>query len=157
MFRAKRAIFIIIIWIKICFCKDLFSQSISVTGDWVLTINQTNLQAGAGSDLDSTYTSITDQVNVGINMGKVTWTVYVDKSDINWLSNIQIYVRRRSSHGKKVTGGTSWQQVNLSSQTFFQGRRTVNNIKVQCGLKGVSLQIPPDTYTGIITYPVMEI
>ena len=131
---------------------------VSVTGDWTLTIDETDLIAGPGSDLNPQYPSATDQITVDITQTGKNWTVYIQGSVTNWHSDLSVYVRRTSdgTGNGSISGGTNWMQVTLGSQQFFQGRRRRLGINAQFGLTGMSVQVPPDTYSGTITYTIIE-
>ena len=131
---------------------------VTVTGDWTLIIDETDLIAGPGSDLNPQYPSASDQITVDITSTGKNWTVYIQGSVNNWHSDLSVYVRRTSDGTGNgwISGGTNWMQVTLGSQQFFQGRRRRLGINVQCGLTGMSIQVPPDDYTGTITYTVVE-
>jgi hypothetical protein len=131
---------------------------VTVTGDWTLVIDETDLQAGPGSDLIAQYPSASDQIVVDITQTGKRWTVYIQGAVTNWHSDLSVYVRRTSNGTGNgwISGGTSWMQMTLGSQQFFQGARRRLGINVQCGLTGMSIQVPPDTYSGTITYTVVE-
>jgi hypothetical protein len=132
--------------------------NVTVTGDWTLVIDENDLQDGPGSDLNPQYPSATDQISVDITQTGKNWTVYIQGSITNWYSGLSVYVRRTSdgSGNGWISGGTNWMQVTLGSQQFFQGNKRRLGIHVQCGLTGMSVQVPPDTYSGTITYTVVE-
>lgn len=134
--------------------------SITVTGDWSETIDASDLQAGAGSDLIDTYESASDAVSINIS-GTTgagdNWRVDVKKVDTNWHGNFILYVKRTSDGtGGTVSGGTSYQQVTDTYQSFFSGSDDVSGINVQLKLSGVSIQIPPDIYTTTVYYTVVD-
>ena len=133
--------------------------SITVSGDWSETIDVSDLQSGAGSDLIDTYESASDQVDIDINIGgSGQWQVDVRKTDTNWHSNFQLsVVRTADGQGTgNISGGTSYQEVTDTDQIFFEGSKNRTNIGAQLKLSGVSVQIPPDTYTTTIYYTVSE-
>ena len=139
-------------------CTILPAQSISIIGSWNLSIDGSDLQAGAGSDLNPRYMSAEDQVVMDITNTNRYWTVTIQGVPFNWHSNLFLYVRRRSNGRGPgwIGGGTNWQQVSTTPQHFFQGRRRRVAIAIQYGLTGVSIQLPPDTYSGSIVYTVVE-
>lgn len=57
-----------------------------------LTIGMTDLQEGAGSDPNDTRTSAIHavQINVDCNKKNDTWIVYMQRSDSNWDSDLQL-------------------------------------------------------------------
>ena len=135
--------------------------SITVIGDWSETINASDLQAGAGSDLIDSYQSASDAVSISISgttSASDAWRVDVKKVDTNWHGDFILYVKRASDGGGgSVSGGTSYQQVTDTYQSFFSGSDDVSGINVQLKLSGVSIQIPPDIYTTTVYYTVVDI
>jgi hypothetical protein len=85
--------------------------------------------------------------------------VDVKKSDTNWHANFQLYVRRTSdgSGSGSISGGTSYQEITDTDQSFFNGTLDRSNITGQLELTGVTVQIPVDTYTTTVYYTVVEI
>lgn len=139
--------------------------TIGVSRSWSLTIDSSNLQGGPGTDLISTYESNTNQVLVQIQKGgggwftNWYWRVDVCKSDLNWPSEFYLDVRR-SSNGigfGSITGGTNYQEVTDTDQLFFTGSRNRILIGLQFRLRGVSLQVVPDTYITTVIYTLTEI
>lgn len=123
-----------------------------------MTIDSSDLQGGAGTDLNPTYLSASNEIRVDVGQTSTTWVVAVRGSATNWHPNFQFGVRRTTNGNGPgwISGGTSWLQVTGSDQQFFTGYRQRRNIRVQCGLTGVSLQIPADIYSGTVIYTVWE-
>lgn len=132
---------------------------ISVTGSWSETINSLDLQAGAGSDLISTYESSSDQVSISISDTSGNWRVDIKKIDTNWHNDLHLFVKRTSdgSGFGSISGGESYQEILDTYQTFFNGSGDGSNIHIQQKLSGVSVQIPPDSYGVTIYYTVVDI
>jgi hypothetical protein len=135
--------------------------SIAVAGTRFETIDASNLQAGAGSDLIDSYESIADAVSISISEttgASGDWRVDVKKVDSNWDGSFYLYVKRTSQgNGGSVSGGTGYQEVTDVDQSFFDGSGDVSGIGVQLKLSGVSVQIPPDTYTTTVYYTIVDI
>lgn len=134
--------------------------SITVTGSWSETIDASDLQAGAGSDLNSTYESGSSQVSIDISGtagGGDDWRVDVKKVDTIWHGNLTLWVKRTSAGtGGSVSGGTFYQPVGGTDSSFFNGSDDVSGIEVQLQLTGVSVSVPPNTYTTTVTYTVVD-
>lgn len=152
--------FFVILIVFIFKAYKILAISITVTGSWSLTIDETDLQAGAGSDLVAQYPSASNQVIVDITQTNRPWTVTIRGTVTNWHSDMRVWVRRTGDGNGhplgSIQGGTSWQQVTLTDQYFFEGTRRRINVPIQLGVNGVSLQIPPDTYSSTIIYTVTE-
>jgi len=134
--------------------------SITATGSWSRTISASDLTAGAGSDLISTYESASDAISIDI-IASLKYRVDVSKVDGNWHSNLQLFVKRTTSgtggSGSSVSGGTSYQQVTGIATSFFSGQRNRSNVKIQLKLTGASIQVPPAVYTTTVYYTVTDI
>lgn len=139
--------------------REIQAISITVTGSWSETIDESDLQAGPGSDLRAKYTSAKDQISIDIGDTAANWEVNVSKFDTNWHPDFQLSVKRTSkgTGPGSIKGGNSGQQVTDVSQQFFYGSETRDNVEVQFKLDGVSVQIPPDTYLTTVYYEVVEI
>ena len=156
----------IIIAASICSAAiPLFSQDISISGSWELTIDESDMQSGMISDLNSTYESPTDQVSATISnssygwFGTWYWRVDVSRDNSQWNNNLHLDVRR-SSGGfgfGSISGGTSYQEVTTSTQAFFTGVSFRLWIGFQYRLRGVSAAVPAGTYAATVTYTVVEL
>ena len=145
----------------ITICKKIQAIDIVVTGDWLLTVDASDLQAGAGSDLIDTYESIADAVSISISGtagASDNWRVDVKKVDTDWYGSFYLYVKRTSGGtGGSVSGGAAYQEITDADESFFDGSDDVSGIGIQLKLSGVSVQIPPDTYTTTVYYTVVDI
>jgi len=138
-----------------------WAATITVTGSWSETIDVSDLQGGAGSDLANTYTSASNAVSIDVGVsGRQTWRVDVYKIDSTWHTNLHLYVRRTSDgtgHSASwVSGGTSYQEVTGTAQSFFNGERSRSGITVQLQLTGVSVSVPAHTYSTTVYYTAVE-
>ena len=136
--------------------------SISVSGSWSWTINANDLISGAGSDLKSDYESATNAVSINISGATSdtdSWRVDVSKIDTHWPSSFTLYIQRTSAGegSGSVSGGISYQGITDVDQSFFSGNGNKSGITAQLKLSGMSLQIPPDTYTTTVYYTVVDI
>jgi hypothetical protein len=135
--------------------------SITVTGNWFETIDKNDLLSGAGSYLQSTYTSASGQVSIDIIATKGindAWRIDIRKLDNNWNDNLHPYVMRTSDgKGGSVIGGTSYQEVTDINTPFFSGSGKVKGINVQLRLSGASIQIPSSSYSTVLYYTVVDI
>lgn len=134
--------------------------SIDATGGWSRTITAADLEAGAGSDLKSTYESAADpSLTISGTAGNDdAWRVDVRRADTDWHSNLTLSVKRTGggTGGGSITGGTAYQAIGTSDAEFFSGAGDRSAIPLQFKLEGMSLQVPPDTYSTTITYTVVD-
>lgn len=132
--------------------------SITVTGSWSENINASDLQAGAGSDLISTYESATDAVSIDVTETSGNWAVDVKKIDTHWHSNLHLHIKRTSdgTGSGSISGGGAYQEVTDTDQSFFNGSGDRSNVNIQLKLTGVSVQVTPDTYTTTVYYTVYD-
>jgi len=135
-----------------------WSIDITSVGNWPLTIGENDLINGAGSDLNSTYESTTYQVSLTISGTSGSWRVDVRKVNTNWHSDLHLWVRRTGDgSGGSVSNGSVYQELTDTDQPFFTGSDDVPGITAQLKLSGMSIQVPPDTYTATIYYTVVDI
>lgn len=171
-----------ILFLLIVFCiteaKTQIATTITVIGQWDRNITQADLQGGAGSNLNSTYTSNASQVLLEIYRlylfpgNKIwNWAVDVHKEDVNWHTDLLIDVRR-TGNGQcnqttySVSGGTSYMNITGTDSQFFFGQVsgylgwfgsfTVSDIPLQYRLRGVSATVPAQTYTTTIYYTIRD-
>ena len=131
--------------------------TINVTGNWSETIDASDLQAGAGSDLKSTYESAADAGLLAISdTAGGAWRVDVRWSDTTWHTNFTLSVKRTGdgSGGGSISGGTVYQVIGESNVEFFSGTGDRSGIPLQFKLGDMSLQVPPDTYSTTVIYTV---
>jgi hypothetical protein len=140
------------------------SMAVSITaiGGVSRTIDSSDLISGAGSDLRDTYESPSDATSIAILDCTGTaeaWRVDVSRSDVEWNSNLTLYLRRTSDGigDGTILGGEEYQEVTSSINAFFSGEGDRQFIYVQYKLTGESVQIPRDQYISNITYTVVDI
>lgn len=140
--------------------------AILVTGNWITVLDVASTTE-AGIDFYSTYLSAPDEVLVDVfkTSGGNTpfwWRVDVRKSDVDWDSNLQLFIKRTGTgyapNGNSfIIGGTSFQLLTNTNQLFFLGRRQRYNIPIQFQLTGVSVLLPVKTYVTTVIYTVTEL
>jgi len=142
----------------ICSGGICWAISIAVTGNWSETIDSTDLQDGAGSDLISTYESAINAVSIDISATVGNWGLDVKKTDTNWHSDLHLHVKRTTdgTGSGSISGGGTYQDVTDTDQNFFSGFLDRSMINIQLELTGVSIQVPPDTYTTTVYYTVSD-
>ncbi len=139
----------------------LISQVITATGNWSVHISAMSLPE-AGTNFNSTYTSSAGQTFIDIDdrNKKYNWRIDVRKSDLNWNSNLLLYIRRTGNGVTKAgapLGGTNFQLLTNTNQYFFHGTRDNFLIPLQYQLTGVSVTLPAQNYSTniIFTYTVL--
>lgn len=152
--------------------RSLFAQltlALSSTTSWTTTVPATEVTE-AGNDFTGTYTSATNVKTLGVTNGTKNstaevngyyWTIAVRKVDTTWDNTAKIYTQRTgagtprsSSRTSTVSGGTTYQQITDTNQTFFTGYRGSTAIPIQYQLRGVSVVMAVTTYTTTIYYTV---
>lgn len=137
----------------------VFALSITVTGSWNETINEADLTGGAGTDLTSTYESAADEVSIDVgDTGATSWKVEQSRVDSNWHANFTLSIKRTADGTGEgtINGGQVYTEVDTTDKNFYTGQKNRMNVKCQLKLEGVSIQIPPDTYTTTIYYTVSD-
>jgi len=134
------------------------AANITISGSWSRTIGSGDLQGGAGSNLNTTYASATNQVTMTVTTTLTNWSVSVLRIDSSWNANFVLSIRRTSSgYGSgTVSGGTNYLTILTTSQNFVTGSGNMYLIALQEQLGGVSVSIPVATYTTTIQYTVVD-
>jgi hypothetical protein len=135
--------------------------SITSIGFWAETIDATDLAAGPGSDLEDTYESAADQVSLDISGAtgdSDAWRVDVRRVDSAWHADLHLHVQRTSdgSGGGSISGGSSYQEIGESYQSFFSGSGDRNQIDLRLKITGVSVQVPAAAYSSAVYYTVVD-
>lgn len=130
-------------------------------GNWSRTVDANDLLAGAGTNLISTYESNSDQglLTISGTTGDAdNWRVDVRKSDISWNNNLTLSVKRTGSGSGtgSISGGGAYQAVGDTDSALFSGSGDRINIPMQLQLSGISVSIPPGTYSASIIYTVVD-
>ena len=133
------------------------AADITVAGDWLRTITKTDLTAGAGSDLASTYESDAGVTTVAIaNTSGGAWRVSLRRADGTWNSNVSLWVRRSStgSGSGTISGGTTYVQLAALDTEVFSGTGDRSSVTLQFKLTGMSKNVAPGTYSTTVVYTV---
>ena len=129
------------------------AQYISVTGEWNYTIPISDI-SDAGEDFSGTYTSDVDQAYIDIWYWR-NWKVSVQKNNIDWNDDIDIYTRRTGNgwgSSSRINGGTNFTRIKDKSSNFFRGRGWNFNIPIQYEIRNISVTIPAHTYIIEVLY-----
>lgn len=142
----------------LCTSGICWAISITVTGSWSETIDESDLQGGAGSDLIDTYESAANAGIIDISATIGDWGLDVKKVDTNWHGDFHLYAKRTSdgTGSGSISGGDTYQEVTNTDASFFSGNDDRSNVDIQLQLTGVSIQVPPDIYTTTVYYTVSD-
>lgn len=94
----------------------------------------------------------------GTNGSADAWQVRVRKNGVSRLQGVTLYVKRTEdgSGSGTVRGGTSYTAVETSDVDFFDGCGDRTGITVQYKVSGISVNVPPGTYSTVITFTVVD-
>lgn len=135
--------------------------NVATSGSWVLEIDETDLESGAGSDLTDTYLSASNQVTLEIDVPPTNsgWSVSITRNDLRWDPDLTLYARRTTngSGSGSINGGTDYQEIKSFEEAFFTGSGDRSNIQVEFRLEGVSVTtLTADNYRTMITYTITD-
>ena len=134
------------------------AQEIRIRGDVEFTYKYSKIKAGQNYSLETEGKQ--DGVTMDIRKLKRNsyWAVTVYKSDINWDNSVKIFARRtnRGSGNGYTWGFTNYTRIRNMPQTVMQGYGMLNNIYLQYKLRGISIDLPADTYNTDIIYTLYE-
>jgi len=154
---ASRLLSLIFLGFFLLFFSKGMAADINATGGWNLIIDSSHLTGGPGSDLTSTYVSGTNATDIDINNTRAKdWQVYINRADTNWPSEFTLYAQRTSAGDGSgiINGGTGYQEITTSQVLFLSGTKNRSNIFIQYQLTGVSISIPPGSYSTTVIYTV---
>jgi hypothetical protein len=152
-----RVLFVIFLSTFLFFRSDTCALDITATGGWSETIDFNDLISGAGSDLTGTYESATNATVLDITNaigGGDKWRVDMQRSDSTWHANFTLFIKRQAMGG--LTGGTTYTEIRTITDTFFTGKANKSGINCQYQLTGMSVSIPPNTYSTTVTFTIVD-
>ena len=138
---------------------SLDAINLTVSGSWTNVIDVSDLQGGPGSDLIASYESPLNQIALTISSASgLNWQISVRKIDSVWNASLQLAAKRTSSGSGTgtVSGGTSYLTLTSTDQTLFTGRGNKSSVAIRLRLSGVSVDIPPNTYSTTVVYTVVQ-
>jgi len=132
---------------------------IEAFGGWNQSIGASDLSAGAGSDLNSTYSSVNNSTLINITGAQGVnrdWRVDVNRVGGSWDANLRIYVRRTGdgTGTGTVSDGLNYIEATTTGNYFFQGSDLRSSIPVQYQLQGASLNVLANTYNTSVVFTV---
>ena len=136
--------------------------SLKVTGKWQAILRATDLTGGAGTDYQTPFESAVDEVKLTITKTAgptAPWRIDIRRTDVNWDADLTLYAKR-SSDGTgdgTISGGTTYQAVTTTDQSFFTGTGDRSQIGLQYQIDGFSVNnLQVDTYETTIYITVTE-
>lgn len=141
--------------------------SVSPFSDWQIR-PEPNLIL-AGNDLPGTYATAPDHMRLSVELGgdlkdnkdNIRWKVEVQRVDLDWHPNLDLYVRLTGEgtgpeKGKVVKGGEVFQRIDRSPIKFFECRGWRYDLPIQFELRGVSLFLPTKTYRVEVLFTILD-
>jgi hypothetical protein len=127
---------------------------LSITGNWMERVTSANLIRGAGSNLIHEFVSAPGGTTLTISNlpPGSTWRLFARKADSTWKDKLLIHVRRTSGESAKIRGGDAYVQITNADTEIFSGTGNQAGIALQTKLSGMSIKIPPDTYSTSIIF-----
>jgi hypothetical protein len=142
-----------------CALPAAAQPGLDLTGTWARTINAADLLGGAGTDLAATYESAPNQLMLGVtDFVLAEWRVSVSRSDTTWDDHLTLAVRRTGDGVglEPPTGGLDYLPVGPMDTPFFSGDGPSLDVPLQLRLGGVSVTVPPNTYSTTLTFTVVD-
>lgn len=160
----RRAVFFVLVFVTFLFFDvPLYATDIGATGGWTgLTIGSSDLKGGAGTDLQNSYESDSKATMINVTSTSGKWEVQVRKVEEGsnlWPNGVSLSVRRtgEGSGGGTITGGDSYISVTRTDVVFFEGTGDRTAIPVQYKISGMSVSVPPGTYSTTLTFTVVDV
>jgi hypothetical protein len=127
---------------------------LSVNGNWVERVTSANLTKGAGSNLIHEFVSAPGGTTLTISNlpPGSTWRLFARKADSTWKDKLLIHVRRTSGGSATIKGGDAYIQITNADTEIFSGTGNQAVIALQTKLSGMSIKIPPDTYSTSLIF-----
>jgi hypothetical protein len=140
----------------ILFGQFAHGANLTSMGDWVETITATNLVAGAGSNLQPQFESISGVTILAISNAPGPWTLRARLSGTGGHGDVSVQVKRTSTGGGagSIDGGTAYIELSGLDSEIFSGTESRESISLQFKLTGLSCRVSPDTYLSSIIFTV---
>jgi hypothetical protein len=133
------------------------AATLTSSGGYTDTIDASDLVAGAGSALNSTYSSASNATRLDVTgTGGGAYTVTVRMAPGTWDGSFSLSVRRTTNGTGTgtITGGTTYIQLTTVDQVLFTGTGNRSNVRVQYQLTGMSVAVPPATYSSSVIFTI---
>lgn len=134
-----------------------FCATITVTGSWVRTISAADLISGAGSNLTSSFESLSNAIMMDVTgtITGLTYRVYARRA-AGLPAAVTVAVKRTSNGTglSLISGGTSYITLGTTDTEIFNGLLDRSNVALQINATGFSVAIPPATYAGGVIFSI---
>jgi len=94
--------------------------------------------------------------NQCLNSNRCDWVVQVQKIDIQWHPDLQLYIKR-NGFLPNVSNGEIWQEVSDIPLDFFNGTGETDDIFVQYSFRNVSVLMDAGEYSTQILFTLVDI
>jgi len=149
---------------SLLFLTSSYGQGINLrcsgSASFQITSGGMNLEAGA--PLANMIPNQTSAANAGdlwtVATGSLNYIVYVNRQEITWDSNIQIWTRRTGGSATNLTGGTVYQLANLTPDFFCSYTGVIppnSSLPLQYELRFVGA-VSAGSFTCNIVYTVVQ-
>ncbi len=160
-------LWLVVLIIFVLGAQDIFAQAtITVRGNWRKRV-RANQITEAGNDFPNSYQSSRTKTRITIRKTPTSslfpWRVDVRGDKVLWDNRLTLLARRTDSGtsitaGATITGGTVYQQLTNTDQSFFSGTGSIRNIHVQYKVTGVTVLIPAGVlYETTVVYTLIEL
>jgi len=134
---------------------------LSLFGSWAETVDAADLESGAGSDLNGTYESQVEEVELTIfNTGgdSDNWRLDVRRTDTEWPPSLTLWIKRTSdgTGNGTISAGITYQEVTATDASLCIGSGDRDGINIQLRLTGMSVTCPPENYLSTVVYTVVD-
>lgn len=160
MTRAERIIPAALVVAAVLLPLSVPAIDIAVTGNWVFSVGAGDLAGGPGSDLipekESASSLITQSVS---DAWFLTWRVDVSRSGGTWDPNLRLWIRRTNNGTGGfggVNGGLSYVEITAIARAYITGWWNRSGITHQEKVSGLSVNIPPGTYSTTVVWTVVQ-
>jgi hypothetical protein len=163
LFIVEQTIRKILFWtalLGVLFPAGTEAIDLSASGGLMRIVDASDLVAGAGSDLQSSFddAAATSLSIVNTSGSSDHWRIDVRRNDATWHNALRLYVKRISdgSGSGIVTGGLSPVEISGTQVEFFSGGGDRNGLFLSYQLTGMSVAVPPNIYSTTVIFTVVD-